>query len=198
MYTKDLKRRSLLKMASSLALAPALPLIPLTARAADNDVVVGTWGGDYQNLLQQFIAPSMSKAGVNVVYDTGNAVARVTKLKAEHASRRGSMDVALLGDLDMYEAYRGEALTSPGRQAGSQPGQCLRPVPHSVFDSAHLQRHGDRLQQGQVQDKAGFVQYRNGPCLQGPYRFLRHPVQLQYPVRRPRREAAAPTASTRA
>lgn len=113
MYTRDLKRRSLLKMASSLALAPALPLIPLSARAADNDVVVGTWGGDYQNLLQKFIAPSMTKAGVNVVYDTGNAVARVTKLKAEHASRRGSMDVALLGDLDMYEAYRAESLATP-------------------------------------------------------------------------------------
>jgi putative spermidine/putrescine transport system substrate-binding protein len=113
MHSNDLKRRNLLKMASGLALAPALPLIPLSARAADNDVVVGTWGGDYQNLLQQFIGPSMTKAGVNVVFDTGSAVARTTKLKAEHASRRGSMDLALLGDLDMYEAYRSEALAPP-------------------------------------------------------------------------------------
>lgn len=111
--TNNLKRRDLLKIGSGLAVAPALSLAPSLARAADNDVVVGTWGGDYENLLQKFIAPSMTKAGINVVYDTGNAVARTTKLKAEHGSRRGSMDVALLGDLDMYEAYRGEALAAP-------------------------------------------------------------------------------------
>lgn len=122
-------------MASSLALAPALPLIPLSARAADNDVVVGTWGGDYQNLLQKFIGPSMSKAGVNVVFDTGGAVARVTKLKAVVASRRGSMDMALLGDLDMYEAYRrsnpvdsmSRSHAGPASARGAVPRRLARP-----------------------------------------------------------------------
>lgn len=112
-HTTSLKRRDLLKIGSGLAVVPALPFLSRPAYAADDEVVVGTWGGDYQNLLQQFIAPSMTKAGVNVVYDTGNAVARTTKLKAEHGSRRGSMDVALLGDLDMYEAFRSDALATP-------------------------------------------------------------------------------------
>ncbi|KAG1245526.1 hypothetical protein G6F66_015620 [Rhizopus arrhizus] len=71
------------------------------AHAAEKEIVVGTWGGDYQNLLQQIINPIVDKQGVKVVYDTGNAVGRVTKLRAEKNSRRGSMDVALLGEVDI-------------------------------------------------------------------------------------------------
>lgn len=110
MNTKGMQRRSFLKTASGLALAPALPLIPGMARAAGGDVVVGTWGGDYQNLLRQYISPLVEKAGINVVFDTGNAVARVTKLRAERNSRRGTMDVALLGEVDMFDAARSDTL----------------------------------------------------------------------------------------
>lgn len=110
MHTKGLDRRSFLKKASGLALAPALPMIPGLAHAAGSDVVVGTWGGDYQTLLQKFIEPVVTKAGVNVIYDVGQAPNRVTKLKAERTSRRGSMDIALLGDLDMYDASTADAL----------------------------------------------------------------------------------------
>lgn len=100
----NLNRRGFIKQAAGLALVPALPLIPGMANAASSQAVVGTWGGDYQNLLQQFIAPIANAQGVEVVYETGNATARNTKLKAERNSRRGSMDVAILGDLDMYDA----------------------------------------------------------------------------------------------
>jgi putative spermidine/putrescine transport system substrate-binding protein len=93
-----------------LALAPALSSLPGIAHAADSDVVVGTWGGDYQDLLQKFIAPTMAKAGINVIYDVGNQVTRVTKLKAERGSRRGSTDITLLGDLDMYDVSAAEVL----------------------------------------------------------------------------------------
>ncbi|NYT37958.1 ABC transporter substrate-binding protein [Allopusillimonas soli] len=103
-------RRSFLKKAGGLALAPALPLIPGFAHAADGELIVGTWGGDYQNLLQKFIEPAMTKDGVKVIYDTGNATARNTKLKAERNSRRGSMDIAFLSDLDMYDASTTGAL----------------------------------------------------------------------------------------
>jgi len=110
MQNKLVNRRGFLKTASGLALAPALPLIPGAAFAAENDVVVGTWGGDYQNLLQQIISPIVAKKNIGVVFDTGSAVARVTKLRAERNSRRGSMDVALLGEVDMYDAESSGAL----------------------------------------------------------------------------------------
>lgn len=106
----NLHRRGFIKQAAGLALAPALPWIPGMANAASSEVVVGTWGGDYQNLLQQFISPIVKAEGIDVVFDTGNATARTTKLKAERNSRRGSMDVALLGDLDMYDASTANVL----------------------------------------------------------------------------------------
>ncbi|MFF7058569.1 ABC transporter substrate-binding protein [Achromobacter spanius] len=110
MQEKNLTRRGFIKSASGLALAPALGWVPGMAHAAEKQIVVGTWGGDYQNLLQQIINPIVTKQGVTVVYDTGNAVGRVTKLRAEKNSRRGSMDVALLGEVDMYDAERSGTL----------------------------------------------------------------------------------------
>jgi len=110
MQNKLVNRRGFLKTASGLALAPALPLIPAAAFAAEDNLVVGTWGGDYQNLLQQIISPIVAKDNINVVFDTGNATARVTKLRAERNSRRGSMDIALLGEADMYDADAAGAL----------------------------------------------------------------------------------------
>ncbi|MDQ2778569.1 MAG: ABC transporter substrate-binding protein [Pseudomonadota bacterium] len=106
MPIKNLNRRGFIHAASGLALAPAVLSLPGFAHAADGEIVVGTWGGDYQNLLQQIINPIVNKHGVQVVYDTGNAVNRVTKLRAEKNSRRGSMDIALLGEVDMYDAER--------------------------------------------------------------------------------------------
>src|SRR5690606_32629593 len=48
-----------------------------------------------------------------VVYDTGNATARNTKVKAERNSRRGSMDVPILGDIDMYDASTANVFLPP-------------------------------------------------------------------------------------
>jgi putative spermidine/putrescine transport system substrate-binding protein len=107
---KNWNRREFLTTSTALGMAATLPWIGTRAAAAASEVVVGTWGGDYQNFLQQFISPAMQKQGVDVIYATGDAVPRLTKLKAEKASRRGSMDVALLGDLDMYDAYAAQAL----------------------------------------------------------------------------------------
>ena len=106
MHHKTLNRRGFISTASGLALAPALGALTGTAHAADGDLVVGTWGGDYQNLLQQIIDPIVAKGGGKTVYNTGDQVSRLTKLRAEKDSRRGSMDVALLGEIDMYDAER--------------------------------------------------------------------------------------------
>ena len=100
MYSTSTKRRSFIKSSSGLLLASALPVFLREASAQESNVVVGTWGGDYQNLLQKIVNPL---SGSNIVFDTGNAVARATKIRAEKNSRRGSMDVGLLQDVDMYE-----------------------------------------------------------------------------------------------
>lgn len=102
---RGMSRRGFLKTASGLALAPTVPLLASREAMAADDLVVGTWGGDYENLLQKFIAPVVQKEGISVEYATSDAVPRLTALKAERHSRRGSMDVALLADLDMYDAY---------------------------------------------------------------------------------------------
>ena len=107
--THALNRRSFLKTASGLVIAPALGLDALSAHAAAAcpNVVVGTWGGDYLNLLEQNIGkPIIEAAGGKVTYDSAGQVERMTKLRAEKASRRGSLDVACLADLDMYDINR--------------------------------------------------------------------------------------------
>jgi len=103
-------RRDFIKQAAGLTLAPTLPFIPGLASAAASQVIVGTWGGDYQNLLQQFISPMVNAQGIDVVFETANATARNTKLKAERNARRGSMDIATLGELDMYDASLADVL----------------------------------------------------------------------------------------
>jgi len=100
MYSTNSKRRSFIKSSSGLLLATAIPLLTREAAAQEGNVVVGTWGGDYQNLLQKIVNPI---SGSTIVFDTGNAVARATKIRAEKNSRRGSMDVGLLQDVDMYD-----------------------------------------------------------------------------------------------
>lgn len=100
MQSTSFKRRTFLKSSSGLLLASAMPLLAREASAQESNVLVGTWGGDYQNLLQRIVNPL---SGANIVFDTGNAVARATKIRAEKNSRRGSMDVGLLQDIDMYD-----------------------------------------------------------------------------------------------
>ncbi|WP_407165277.1 PotD/PotF family extracellular solute-binding protein [Bradyrhizobium sp. ORS 111] len=73
------------------------------AHAASGQVVVGTWGGDYGQLLSDLIdKPLLAPKGIEVLQDVANADPRKTKLLAERQSRRGSMDVACLSDSDHY------------------------------------------------------------------------------------------------
>lgn len=91
----DLSRRALLAGA-------AVSFLPTPARAA-GQVVVGTWGGDYAELLGSNIdRPIMAKSGTEVLQDVAPQDPRKTKLVAERNSRRGTMDVACLSDNDMY------------------------------------------------------------------------------------------------
>lgn len=95
-----LTRRGFLAGSGAAAVATGFPMPAL----AKGPVVVGTWGGDYQALLTaNFEKPVLEKKGVEVIHDVGTAPPRKTKLLAERASRRGTMDVACLSDIDMYE-----------------------------------------------------------------------------------------------
>lgn len=81
------------------------------AHAASGQVVVGTWGGDYQNLQQQYIAdPILKPEGVNVIFDTANDTVRKTKLMAERRLPRGSMDIACLTASGSYEMWKNGAI----------------------------------------------------------------------------------------
>lgn len=86
-------------MGAAAGLGSAAPV----ARAEAGQVVVGTWGGDYGQLLSDLIdKPLLAPKGIEVLQDVANADPRKTKLLAERQSRRGSMDVACLSDSDAY------------------------------------------------------------------------------------------------
>ena len=85
-----------------MAAAAAMPLAARRASAA-GQAVVGTWGGDYAELLGANIdKPLMQPAGVEVLQDVAPQDPRKAKLVAERTARRGSMDVCCLSDNDMY------------------------------------------------------------------------------------------------
>jgi putative spermidine/putrescine transport system substrate-binding protein len=86
------------------ALAAALTAgLPGVSRAQSGQVVVGTWGGDYGDLLAANIdRPLLRPQGIEVVQDVGPQDPRKTRLIAERQSRRGSMDVCCLSDIDMF------------------------------------------------------------------------------------------------
>ncbi|MGJ5181833.1 ABC transporter substrate-binding protein [Bradyrhizobium oligotrophicum] len=93
------RRHFLSASAGVAALASGVP----TARAEGGQLVVGTWGGDYGQLLSDIIdKPLMAPKGYEIVQDVANADPRKTKLLAERQSRRGSMDVSCLSDNDAY------------------------------------------------------------------------------------------------
>jgi putative spermidine/putrescine transport system substrate-binding protein len=73
--------------------------------------VVGTWGGDFGDILRDGVdVPLMKPAGIEVLQDISGPVQRRTKLFAERQNRRGSMDVACLADFDMFAAAQQNAL----------------------------------------------------------------------------------------
>src|SRR5262245_7070310 len=90
-------------LSASACAATMLASSAPAARAESGQVVVGTWGGDYGQLLSDLIdKPLLAPKGIEVLQDVANADPRKTKLLAERQSRRGSMDVACLSDSDHY------------------------------------------------------------------------------------------------
>ena len=126
-------RRNVLTGGTALALAggQALP-----ARA-DTSIVVGTWGGDYGSLLQQNVdVPLVRPLGIEVSQDIANNDPRRTKLIAEKASRRGSMDVACINDIDSFILSGAGVLEDVSAAAVPRLGEVL-----PVFRKAHSIPH---------------------------------------------------------
>ena len=106
----SLTRRQFGRLGAAGLATAALPRFATPAAAQGGQVVVGTWGGDYQNLLEEHIAKVVMKPlDIEVVYDTANNTVRKTKLMAERRLPRGSMDIAALGTADSYEMWKNGA-----------------------------------------------------------------------------------------
>ena len=104
-----LSRRRFLSASALTGVAAAIG--PRSTQAAGGKVVVGTWGGDYQNLIQKNIsAPLLQPQGIEVIYDTGNDSPRKTKMMAEKMLPRGTMDISALNRAGSYEMYKAGTL----------------------------------------------------------------------------------------
>ncbi|WP_235907761.1 ABC transporter substrate-binding protein [Siccirubricoccus phaeus] len=112
-------RPAAMRLTRRSTLAAALTAgLPGLARAQSGQVVVGTWGGDYAELLAGHIdRPLLRPQGVEVVQDVGPQDPRKAKLIAERQSRRGSMDVCCLSDIDMYTMAQ-QGVFEPATDAG--------------------------------------------------------------------------------
>jgi putative spermidine/putrescine transport system substrate-binding protein len=96
--SSKLKRRTLLAGAGLLA-APAL----IRPAFSEEQIILGTWGGDYQRLLLENIEmPLVRKLGVEAVPDIGDELPRAAKIRASGRLPRGQMDVACMQAVQAY------------------------------------------------------------------------------------------------
>jgi putative spermidine/putrescine transport system substrate-binding protein len=104
----SISRRSFGAGTAVLAGAATLGLRPARAAGA---CIVGTWGGDYQKLLDaNIVKPLLDPKGVKVEWDVAAQGPRKNKLMAERRLPHGTMDVACLSDVDMYDISLSGAL----------------------------------------------------------------------------------------
>src|SRR3546814_17548531 len=129
-------RRRFLKTASSSLLLPAFGLGAGNAMAAENKVVIGTWGGDYENFLRKAIEPLVGD--MEVLYNVSNAPQRLTRVLAERTSRRASMDIAMLSDFAMYRAYENEGLPSVAEREIPNIANVYQPIRFSLACSQNF------------------------------------------------------------
>lgn len=108
--TEKITRRNFTALLAGASVATVA--MPSIAQAQSRPVVVGTWGGDYQTGLQNYIsAPFVNPKGYDVVYDGASEAPRKVKLLAERRLPRGSMDVAALTAAGSFEMFKNDAIT---------------------------------------------------------------------------------------
>lgn len=96
------------------ATALGLTAMPHFALAADEcrQVVVTTWGGDYDRFLKQFVEPPLVAKGVQVLPDITQEPQRMTKLLAERSLKKGSLDVVSFSDASMFQMHEDGVLSA--------------------------------------------------------------------------------------
>src|SRR4030088_1275494 len=100
-----LTRRGLIGGAAFAALFPA------SAHAEASQVVVGTWGGDYGDLVRAGVDSAIMKPlGIEVLQDISSPVPRRTKLLSERQSRRGNRVHARRSDSHLFQYTQPSAL----------------------------------------------------------------------------------------
>lgn len=80
-----------------------------------SQIVVGSYGGDYDNFHKQFVVPAFGKAfsgkAPSVVFDSTDGASRVTKVIAQKASKPGGFDVIMQNSPDIPRLAKAGALT---------------------------------------------------------------------------------------
>ncbi|TQI65314.1 putative spermidine/putrescine transport system substrate-binding protein [Bosea sp. AK1] len=91
----SLSRRSFNHLLLGAAAGSACPGFASEAAAQTGGrLVIGTWGGDTQTMLDKFVVkPKVQSAGVSIAYDAASEAPRKTKLLAERPLPRGTLDV---------------------------------------------------------------------------------------------------------
>ncbi|WP_138466565.1 PotD/PotF family extracellular solute-binding protein [Poseidonocella sp. HB161398] len=118
-----LSRRAFLASATA---ASAAGLLCTPAIAQSSDIVVGTWGGTFGDLLKANVDEAiLEPAGWSILQEVSGPVPRRTKLITERMQRRGSMDAALLADFDMHAAAKVGALEELGEETVPGYGNIL-------------------------------------------------------------------------
>lgn len=99
---RNVDRRSFLTDAG-LVVAAGLTNLPALAQSGKGEVVIANWGGSWNDRTIKFIeAPLLEAAGIKVVRDLAAAPARRTKLLAERALPRATIDVAQFSESDAH------------------------------------------------------------------------------------------------
>ena len=178
-----LSRRRFLEATALTGVAAAIG--PRTAKAAGGKVVVGTWGGDYQNLIQKNIsAPLLQPQGVEVIYDTDNDSPRKTKMMAQKMLPHGTMDVSALNRAGSYEMYKAGTLLEIDTSKIPNYSHVLPKLATTWSVSAHLLGPHHPLQPEVHYGEADLLRGSLEPEIRGPRRHHRHPVPDHHPVRR--------------
>jgi putative spermidine/putrescine transport system substrate-binding protein len=134
--TSNLRRRDLIAGSAAAALAATLPG---RARAqAKGKVVIGTWGGDYANLLNKNIeTPILKSGGWEVVQDQASDSPRRAKLVAERRLPRGTTDIQAFSSANVAEMAAAGVLEEID-YSKIPNAQHLLPVLKSKFSLPHI------------------------------------------------------------
>jgi putative spermidine/putrescine transport system substrate-binding protein len=97
-------RRTVLAATTALAIPAVVRSVGRAAAQENKKIVVGTWGGDYANLLHKNIeTPFLEAKGWEVVQDTESDAPRRAKMVAEKRLPRGTSDVQALSDVNVAQ-----------------------------------------------------------------------------------------------